>query len=280
MYLTKNQILAVAWSAPIFLALAVLSGGVIAISTFAYTKVSQELKRAESASRSPLASYIVEITTGLTSIRAYGVVDQVLQTASGLINDHLRPSLNMQAMLQAYAALQDCLGSFSTASVALFAVLSSSLSPALAGFALVCSTELSSKLYWTMMQIADLQISMTSVERVIDYLENSPQESEIGQQVPAAWPAVNGEIAVSKLCIRYAPHLPLVLRDLSFCIQGGEKIGVVGRTGAVRGSVFSLSDQQDLHWISRANHPSAWLSSVFWNQIRAALPLMESTSAL
>lgn len=41
----------------------------------------------------------------------------------------------------------------------------------------------------------------------------------------------------SKFCMRYRPELELVLKDVSFTIKGGERVGVVGRTGAGKSSV-------------------------------------------
>lgn len=34
------------------------------------------------------------------------------------------------------------------------------------------------------------------------------------------------------LCLAYRPGLPLVLKNLSLQIRAGEKVGIVGRTGA------------------------------------------------
>lgn len=37
--------------------------------------------------------------------------------------------------------------------------------------------------------------------------------------------------------MRYRPNLPNVLHGISMSIQGGEKIGIVGRTGAGKSSI-------------------------------------------
>jgi len=36
---------------------------------------------------------------------------------------------------------------------------------------------------------------------------------------------------VVDLCVRYSPELPYILKNVTFCVRPGEKIGVVGRTG-------------------------------------------------
>ena len=61
--------------------------------------------------------------------------------------------------------------------------------------------------------------------------ERLPQEAphEMPKNKPAPeWPS-SGAIEFEKVAMRYRPKLPLVLKGLSMKINGGEKIGVVGR---------------------------------------------------
>jgi ATP-binding cassette subfamily C (CFTR/MRP) protein 1 len=48
---------------------------------------------------------------------------------------------------------------------------------------------------------------------------------------PKTWPE-SGAIEFTDLVMSYRPGLPPVLRGVSLHVRGGEKIGVVGRTGA------------------------------------------------
>lgn len=70
-----------------------------------------------------------------------------------------------------------------------------------------------------------------SVERVLEY---SDLESEIkpDKSIPISesWPA-NGRIEFKHVVYAYARDIPPVLRGVSFTVRGGEKIGIVGRTG-------------------------------------------------
>ena len=68
---------------------------------------------------------------------------------------------------------------------------------------------------------------------VLQYSKNDviPQEAphEIpDQKPPPDWPA-KGAINFNQVVMQYRPGLPFVLKGLSMQIDGGEKIGVVGR---------------------------------------------------
>ena len=80
---------------------------------------------------------------------------------------------------------------------------------------------------------------MTSAERIFEYcrLEAEP-DVKTRAWVSSDWPRF-GKIEVKKVSFAYHVTLPKVLMDLKFCINSGEKIGIIGRTGAGKSSVFS-----------------------------------------
>jgi len=90
-------------------------------------------------------------------------------------------------------------------------------------------------------QVATLENGMNSVERVIDYAKNLEQEPphEIPERKPKApWPA-EGRVEIKDVFLKYRPGLPDVLRGLTMDVAPGEKIGIVGRTGAGKSSIMT-----------------------------------------
>jgi len=66
-------------------------------------------------------------------------------------------------------------------------------------------------------------------------IEQEPKPTKDGKP-PAYWPA-SGTLRVENLCARYSLDGPEVLHSLTFDIQSGERIGVVGRTGSGKSSL-------------------------------------------
>jgi ABC-type multidrug transport system fused ATPase/permease subunit len=63
-------------------------------------------------------------------------------------------------------------------------------------------------------------------------------ELPAGRSVPTEWPTA-GRIEIKDLELCYRPELPPVLKGISLDIKAGEKIGIVGRTGAGKSSIIS-----------------------------------------
>ena len=61
------------------------------------------------------------------------------------------------------------------------------------------------------------------------------------------WPLA-GKIVFKDVEMRYRDNTPIVLNNLSFYVQGGQKIGIVGRTGAGKSSMaMVLTRLVELH---------------------------------
>nr|XP_023028210.1 probable multidrug resistance-associated protein lethal(2)03659 [Leptinotarsa decemlineata] len=67
--------------------------------------------------------------------------------------------------------------------------------------------------------------------------ENTPKPA-IDSLLPKIWPT-EGHIQFKCLSLRYVENDPPVLNDVNFVIQPGEKIGIVGRTGAGKSSLIT-----------------------------------------
>lgn len=92
-------------------------------------------------------------------------------------------------------------------------------------------------LQWGMRQWSELENQMTSVERVLEYTELDKEPDEFKKEPPSDWPS-EGKINFEAVFMQYAPEEPFVLKNLSLTINPGEKIGVVGRTGAGKSSII------------------------------------------
>ena len=60
-----------------------------------------------------------------------------------------------------------------------------------------------------------------------------PQEKADGREAIDAqnWPK-EGKIEFKNVCLRYRENTDIVLKELSFAVEAGLNVGIVGRTGA------------------------------------------------
>jgi ABC-type multidrug transport system fused ATPase/permease subunit len=115
------------------------------------------------------------------------------------------------------------------------------ISPAQTGLTLSYIISTQQSFGWLVRQVAELENDMNSVERVIHYAKNLEQEPphEIPERKPQpSWPA-EGRVEIKDVFLKYRPELPDVLRGLSMDVAPGEKIGIVGRTGAGKSSIMT-----------------------------------------
>ncbi|CAE6465597.1 unnamed protein product [Rhizoctonia solani] len=206
-----------------------------------YRSSARELKRLDAILRSSLYGHFSESLSGLATIRAYDEVGRFREENRRRMDIENR-AYWLTVTNQRWLGIRlDFLGSLLTFCVAILAVAArSSLSPSQIGVALSYILLVQQSFGWMVRQSAEVENDMNGVERILHYAQHVEQEApyEIpDKEPPASWPE-SGEVELKDVVMSYRPGLPAVLRGLSMRINGGEKIGIVGRTGAGKSSIM------------------------------------------
>ncbi|KAL4783269.1 P-loop containing nucleoside triphosphate hydrolase protein [Aspergillus varians] len=222
-------------TSPVIVALGIIAILVSWVIGYFYVTGAREAKRLESTAKSPIFELVGSLLTGLPTIRAFGCQQAYLKRMYDLIDTHCQALWHRHLFYCWMSFWLSLVGAVFVASVTMIFVATRTLDAPLAGFALSFALDVSEQISWLLTQYADLEIDSNASERIVEYT-NLKQEPQSGIPVPAAWPT-KGEIEVTDLTVAYAPELPPVLRNLNFCIRDGERVGVVGRTGAGKSSL-------------------------------------------
>ncbi|WWD19199.1 hypothetical protein CI109_103657 [Kwoniella shandongensis] len=210
-------------------------------------EASRDTNRLASLMRSHIFTRFGEQLSGLSIIRAFGRQGQFVRNLEDAVDttnvaDYCGPFIQRNAVRWMGIRL-----SISTYSCILFVALfgvqqRNNVSPALFGVVLTF-------VYGTIAKIADIvnrtaqaEQQMNTVERIQYYMR---LESEAPPHLPCdpnpkeLWPT-GGEVSFKNVQMRYRPDLPLVLKGVDFTIRPGEKVGIIGRTGAGKSSIAQV----------------------------------------
>jgi len=206
-----------------------------------YRASSRETKRLDAILRSSLYSHFSESLSGIATIRAYKEEDRFLKENRNWVDIENR-AYWLTVTNQRWLGLRlDFLGILLILSVSMLTVGTRfTVSPAKTGVALSCILSIQQAFGWMIRQLAEVENNMNSVERIVYYARDLEQEAphEIPERKPAAsWPS-EAKLEVKDAVLKYRPELPLVLKGLNMTVNGGEKIGIVGRTGAGKSSIM------------------------------------------
>jgi ABC-type multidrug transport system fused ATPase/permease subunit len=208
-----------------------------------FRKSSTELQRVTSVANSPIFADFSQTLSGTSTIRAYGVQNGFFDHCKSSF-DNMNASYILVQLASYWLALRlDVMGGLIAVFVGAVAVgtLESGFIPAgWLGLALSYSIEVTTYLKFGVQMLARLEADMSSVERIQFYTDKiepeAPDEIPDKDPKPGTWPT-SGEIDLSHASMRYRDG-PLVLKDLTLKVNGGEKIGVCGRTGSGKSSLM------------------------------------------
>ncbi|MDX3103486.1 peptidase domain-containing ABC transporter [Nonomuraea angiospora] len=219
-------------------AIGVLGAAQVCVTLGSYRRVGA-LSRDELAARTEEYGYLTEVLQAMLPVKANGVEARARLRWSELFAAYqaamLRRGVATAWFEGAHAALA-LLGPLALLCGGVWLVLSGQLSlgTMLAANALGLSVLAPLQGFVGVVQM--LSMLRGQVERIYDVLY-SPPEASGSRVLPAGRPA---SLAARRLTFRYGPRTPAVLRDITFDVPAGAKLGVVGRTGSGKSTLALL----------------------------------------
>ncbi|XP_012937343.1 multidrug resistance-associated protein 1 isoform X1 [Aplysia californica] len=236
---TLSTILVISFSTPLFLAVIVpLMVFYYFVQRF-YVASSRQLKRLESVSRSPIYSHFGETITGAMTIRAFGQEALFIKESQDKV-DLNQISYFPSIVSNRWLAIRlEFVGNFIIFFASLFAVIGRDhLSPGIVGLSITYAMNVTQTLNWMVRMTCELETNIVAVERIKEYTETQTEADWVieGKRPSAEWPE-KGVVKFKDYKVRYREGLDLVLKGIDCEIKSGEKIGIVGRTGAGKSSL-------------------------------------------
>ncbi|MBC7421619.1 MAG: ATP-binding cassette domain-containing protein [Bdellovibrio sp.] len=207
-----------------------------------YRRVAREIKRLDSLARSPRYAHFKETLQGLHVIRAFNQTPWAMNQFYAKIKYSTEIFHTHYVINRWFSARLPMIGAGISTVTGLMIVFSSYhgwIGAGTAGLVTVYAIDFWRHLNWGVRIFSDLESRMTSVERLHFYANIEAEKNVTGQLalISDSWPQ-SGELEFSGVSLRYAPHLPQVLKNVSFKIPSGARSGLVGRTGSGKSTIF------------------------------------------
>ncbi|KAG8093912.1 hypothetical protein GUJ93_ZPchr0012g18779 [Zizania palustris] len=212
-----------------------------------YLASAKELMRINGTTKSALANHLGESISGAITIRAFMEEDRFFAKNLELVDKNAGPYFyNFAAaewLIQRLEIMSSAVLSFSA--FVMSVLPPGTFSPGFVGMALSYGLSLNISFVFSIQNQCTLANQIISVERVNQYMDIVSEAAEVIQENRPApdWPQV-GRVELRDLKIKYRQDAPLVLHGITCMFEGGDKIGIVGRTGSGKttliGALFRL----------------------------------------
>jgi len=233
-----------------------------------YTKAQSAVKKMDSAAWSPIFALFTETSAGMSIIRAHRKQKHFSLLLAHRLRHYARTQITQFSLNRWVAVRADATAAavaFMAGWLALYKA--ENVPPGLVGFSLTSAIGLSSTVLQLVRHWNDLEINLTSFQRVQEYgfLEPEDQVVESQQQscqlatvdaaaitdiataIPGSPAAFSDflnstsqgppQVEFRNVSVKYALDGPEVLTNVSFKIEKGEKVAIVGRTGGGKSTI-------------------------------------------
>ncbi|GJJ71288.1 ATP-binding cassette, subfamily C (CFTR/MRP), member 1 [Entomortierella parvispora] len=279
-----GTLVVISFTLPIFLALVPFLAIIYFWIQTYYMRTSRALKRIHSISKSPLYQHFQETLAGVSTIRAMGLQSRYVIESAEKSDRSSNAHYHLLVANRWLNIRLEFLGALIVLATSLLSVSKrDELGTGKAGLALSYALTVTFTITYLVQALGSLQNQLVSVERIQEYCDKNPEapmtvadgnkrgdekkaemHTALSDAAPPQlhlpptpqWPEY-GRITFKNYSTRYREGMDLVLRDVSFEVQPGESVGIVGRTGAGKSSLtlalFRIVEAADSYW-ARASH--------------------------
>jgi ABC-type multidrug transport system fused ATPase/permease subunit len=198
-------------------------------------------QRIEAITKGPINTKLGSIIDGLSTVRAYGKQDFFVK------NFMMDNDVNGNAMFTFHgvsrhmATLMDILSFFLILTNAYMIVIlknhTDTLDLILASISLQFSIEIITNFNVGIRFVTEAENLMTSAQRAIQYAKLESEDDLEKPTDPENFPAIP-DIEFKNMTMRYRPGLEPVLKEVTYKVKAGQKVGIIGRTGAGKSSML------------------------------------------
>ncbi|KAF9120403.1 hypothetical protein BGW39_011397 [Mortierella sp. 14UC] len=252
------SIIIISFSTPAFLMALPIFMVTVAVIQRYYLASSRAVKRIFHVSKSPVFQHFNETLGGVTTIRAMGLQERFKSANNELLLTHVNAHVAYTYCIRWVEVRLQSLSAVVILVVAVGFVVSAgrNMDPATAGLALSFVLSITQEINYLVRNYCETQNLLVSVERMCEYTTmatEAPETLPLDPRVETSWPPKRGTIEFCNYSTRYREELDLALRNVSFKVEAGEKIGIVGRTGAGKSSLtlalFRMIEAANGPWV-------------------------------
>jgi len=212
-----------------------------------FAKPTMDAKILEQVTRNPINNEIHQTLKGLIIIRVFNQGGRFIRTFMEYLYENTKAMQFSQRTTRLFTFLVDIV-IYGLLAICCFIYIqvafATSLHPGLFGLSITMLLELLNVGSSIVRQFVNVDISMQSINRMLDYTnlpEEAPEvrdkDSEVMTSFEGKWPS-RGEIIFKNVFVKYRQDTGLALNGLDLAIKPGTRVGIVGRPGAGKSTII------------------------------------------
>jgi ATP-binding cassette subfamily B multidrug efflux pump len=215
---------------------------IMVVATIAFRKQARENYRRVRSAISWVNSVLAENINGVREVQAFSRQEINYHYFKDTVNkNNLDTNLVAARIAAAYPSIIDFLGSLSTALVVWLggaAVLGAKVTPGVLVAFILYIARFFEPIRDLSRRYDSFQSTMASSERIFGLLDSQIEVEDDPQAIEL--PAIQGEVSFENVYFNYSDDPAPVLENITFHVQPGETVALVGETGAGKSTLVKL----------------------------------------